>query len=87
MERIESLISKLNEQFRQNADPALLLGTVQLIQFELTKLKSNTQQSLGTAKVAVVLPISNVVGIAAGYEKYAPKVIEKAVGSKRNHGG
>jgi hypothetical protein len=79
MERIESLISKLNEQFQQNADPALLLGTVQLLQFELTKLKSNTQQSLGTAKVAVVLPISNVVGIAAGYEKYAPKVVEKAV--------
>ena len=79
MERIESLISKLNEQFQQNADPALLLGTVQLLQFELTKLKSNTKQSLGTAKVAVVLPISNVVGVAAGYEKYAPKVIEKEV--------
>ena len=79
MERIESLISKLNEQFQQNADPALLLGTVQLIQFELTKLKSNTQQSLGTAKVAVVLPISNVVGVAAGYEKYAPKVMEQEV--------
>lgn len=79
MERIEALISKLNEQFQQNADPALLLGTVQLIQFELTKLRSNAQQSLGTAKVAVVLPISNVVGIAAGYEKYAPKVVEKAV--------
>ena len=79
MERIESLISKLNEQFQQNADPALLLGTVQLLQFELTKLKSNAQQSLGTAKVGVVLPISNVVGVAAGYEKYAPKVMEKAV--------
>ena len=37
MERIETLISKLKEQFEQNADPALLLGTVQLLQFELTK--------------------------------------------------
>ena len=79
MERIESLIKKLNEQFQQNADPALLLGTVQLLQFELTRLKSNTQQSLGTAKVAVVLPISNVVSVAAGYEKYAPKPVEKTV--------
>ena len=79
MERLEALISKLNEQFQQNADPALLLGTVQLLQFELTRLKSNTQQSLGTAKVAVILPISNVVGVAAGYEKYAPKPVEKAV--------
>ncbi len=79
MERIESLISKLKEQFQQNADPALLLGTVQLLQFELTKMKSNGQQSLGTAKVAVVLPISNVVGVAAGYEKYAPRPVEKTV--------
>jgi hypothetical protein len=79
MERIESLISKLNEQFQQNADPALMLGTVQLLQFELSKLKSNALQSLGTAKVAVVLPISNVIGIAAGYEKYAPKPVEKPV--------
>ncbi len=79
MERIESLISKLNEQFQQNADPALLLGTVQLLQFELTKLRSTAQQSLGTAKVAVVLPISNIVGVAAGYEKYAPKPVDKTV--------
>lgn len=77
MERIESLIRKLNEQFQQQADPALLMGTVQLLQFELSKLNSNAQQSLGTAKVAVVLPISNIVGVAAGYEKYAPKPIEK----------
>ena len=79
MERIEDLIRKLNEQFQQNADPALLLGTVQLLQFELTKLRSNTQQSLGTAKVAVVLPIANMIGVAAGYEKYAPKPVEKPV--------
>jgi hypothetical protein len=79
MERIESLIRKLNEQFQQNADPALLLGTVQLLQFELSKIKSDSQQSLGTAKVAVVLPISNVIGVAAGYEKYAPRPVEKPV--------
>jgi hypothetical protein len=79
MERIEALLSKLNDQFQQNADPALLLGTVQLLQFELTKLKLNPLQSLGTAKVAVVLPISNVVGVAAGFEKYAPRPVEKTV--------
>ena len=79
MERIETLISKLNEQFQQNADPALLLGTVQLLQFELSKLNSNERQSLGTAKVAVVLPMNNLVSMAAGYEKYAPKPVEKTV--------
>jgi len=80
MERIEALISQLKEQFQQNADPAQMLGTVQLLQFELSKMKSNSQQSLGTAKVAVVLPIANVIGVAAGYEKYAPKpVVEKTM--------
>lgn len=80
MERIEVLISKLKEQFQQNADPALLLGTVQLLQFELTKLQQNRSQSLGTAKVAVMLPQSNVVGaVAAQFEKYAPKPVEKII--------
>lgn len=78
MERIEVLISKLKEQFQQNADPALLLGTVQLLQFELTKLQQNQSQSLGTAKVAVMLPQSNIAGaVAAQYEKYAPRPVEK----------
>lgn len=85
MERIEALISKLKEQFEQQADPALLLGTVQLLQFELTKLRAGNSYSLGTAKVAVVLPsvISNVgSSVTAGvsqYEKYAPKVAEMPV--------
>jgi hypothetical protein len=80
MERIESLISKLKEQFEQKADPALLLGTVQLLQFELTKLKSDKSYSLGTAKVAVVLPaatrsMAQTVATAdlSQYAKYAPK--------------
>lgn len=78
MERIEALIGKLKQQFEQNADPALLLGTVQLLQFELTKLKSNASQSLGTSKVAVLLPTVNAeppVGLSQ-YEKYAPKPVE-----------
>lgn len=81
MERIEALINQLKDQFQQNVDPAQMLGTVQLLQFELTKMKSSEQQSLGTAKVAVVLPIANVMGVAAGYEKYAPRpaVAEKSV--------
>jgi hypothetical protein len=81
MERIEALISQLKDQFQQNVDPAQMLGTVQLLQFELTKMKSSGQQSLGTAKVAVILPIANVMGVAAGYEKYAPRpaVAEKPV--------
>jgi len=78
MERIEILIGKLKEQFEKKADPAVLLGTVQLIQFELTKMTAMGTQTLGTAKVAVVLPtitITNSVPVSQ-YEKYAPKVAE-----------
>jgi hypothetical protein len=85
MERIEALISKLKEQFDQQADPSLLLGTVQLLQFELTKLRSGNSYSLGTAKVAVVLPsvitaVPNTAATATAsqYEKYAPKAVEEA---------
>jgi hypothetical protein len=80
MERIEFLITKLKDQFQQNADPNLMLGTVQLIQFELTRLRSNGMQSLGTAKVAVILPsVASVVAeaIPGEYQKYAPQPIEK----------
>ena len=74
MERIEALINKLKEQFDQKADPNLLLGTVQLLQFELSKLKTNGQQSLGTAKVAVILPLANIIGASiTPYDKYAPR--------------
>ena len=41
MERIEALINKLKEQHAQNANPSLLLGTVQLLQFELTKIQAS----------------------------------------------
>jgi hypothetical protein len=80
MERIEALISKLKEQFEQKTDPNVMLGTVQLLQFELTKLRSGAAQSLGTAKVSVILPSNNVV--SAQYEKYAPKPIEVPVEHK-----
>jgi hypothetical protein len=79
MERIEALIKKLKEQFDQQADPNLLLGTVQLLQFELTKVNGNSRPSLGTTKVAVVLPSAPSVAstITGGYERFAPKVEEQ----------
>lgn len=82
MERIEALIQKLKQQFEQQADPADMLGTVQLLQFELSKQQTMKQQSLGTAKVAVVLPamtmsMAAVEDISASYEKYAPKPVDE----------
>jgi hypothetical protein len=79
MERTEALIHKLKEQFAQNADPAVLLGTVQLLQFELTKLMTHGQQSLGTAKVAVILPAVKIAAAGpSSYEKYAPRPVDTA---------
>lgn len=78
MTRIQALISKLNEQLAENADPAQMLVTVQLLQNELAGQQG--AKVLGTSKVAVVLPAARV-GITASeshYEGYAPKpVLEK----------
>lgn len=76
MERIEALINKLKEQHAQQADPNLMLGTVQLLQFELARLRTGSTRQLGTSKVAVVLPATQA--IPPEYEKYAPRVAETA---------
>jgi hypothetical protein len=57
MERIQALIDKLYQQKQQNVNPAQLLFTVQLLQSELLKLQQKNG-TLGTAKVAVTLPVN-----------------------------
>ena len=57
MERIQALIDKLYQQKQQNANPAQLLMTVQLLHSELVKLQ-NRNGTLGTSKVAVTLPVN-----------------------------
>jgi type II secretory pathway pseudopilin PulG len=60
MERIKALISKLQEQLDQNSDVSAMMVTTQLLQVELQQAaQNNGRQHLGTAKVAVVLPISH----------------------------
>jgi len=56
MERIKGLIARLQEQNEGQATPAQLLVTVQLLQNELVQL-AGRGGSLGTAKVAVTLPV------------------------------
>jgi hypothetical protein len=74
MERIELLISRLQEQFDQNADPSQLLATVQELNEELTRqAQPRPAKTLGTSKVAVMMP----TGVSSNnyqYEKYAPRV-------------
>lgn len=56
MERIQALINRLQEQVKQNADVAQMQMTVQLLQSEISQLQRTSTRTLGTSKVAVVLP-------------------------------
>jgi hypothetical protein len=59
MERIQTLINRLQEQVKQNADVAQMQLTLQLLQSELNQLQlqKTSVRTLGTSKVSVVLPI------------------------------
>ena len=80
MERIEILISKLNEQCQQKATSEQMLFTLQLLQSELIS-KQQDNKTLGTSKVSVVMPTMMKVDSSA-YEKYAPKPADKSVVQK-----
>ena len=56
MERIQTLINRLQEQVKQNADVAQMQLTLQLLQSELNQLQKTLVRTLGTSKVSVVLP-------------------------------
>ena len=56
MERLADLISKLKEQFEQNADPSQLLIITQGIEAELSKRLAPARPALGSSKVSVVMP-------------------------------
>lgn len=77
MERIQALISKLNQQVAQEADATQLLATVQLLHNELLGQQQGARR-LGTSKVAVVLPPSMSVD-ALQYERYAPQPQERTI--------
>src|SRR5690349_7130149 len=90
MERLAQLIGKLNEQFEQNADPAQLLVTTQLIEAELLRQSTAPQKVLGTSKIAVVMPAAN-----RAYKAEAPVlqqideqlVVNKPVEKNGHHNG
>lgn len=81
MERIQALIAQLKQQADDNAEPSQLLQTVQLLQHQLMGLQPAAARpparSLGTSKVAVMLPSANKLDPPPEYEKYAPKPVDK----------
>jgi len=78
MERIRVLIARLKEQAEQSASPSQMLVTVQMLQNELYQLQVNGNFSLGTSKVAVMLP--KTVNISVSQE--APKKTDAKVEKK-----
>jgi hypothetical protein len=82
MERLSQLISKLNEQFAQNADPFQLLVTTQLIETELVQMSTSTHRTGNSSKVSVVMPAANghsYQNRRAAEEKSAPAVVNTPV--------
>lgn len=77
MERIQALIDKLNQQKQQNATPAQLLLTVQLLQSELLKFQ-HRNGTLGTAKVAVTLPANMNFPVEIAEQEEIPTEIKPA---------
>lgn len=55
MERVETLLKKLQDQFAQHASPAQLLLTVQMIQSELIHVQQNNGASYDRDPVAVTV--------------------------------
>ena len=74
MERIQILISKLKEQAEQNASPSQMLLTVQMLQNELYQVQVNGNYTLGTSKVAVMLPKTVNINLPQEVQKTAAKV-------------
>ena len=73
MERIRVLIARLMEQTEQNASPSQMLVTVQMLQNELYQLQVNGNFSLGTSKVAVMLPKTVNISVSPEVQKKAEK--------------
>src|SRR5205085_7624236 len=64
MERIRTLINKLQKQLDQKAEATVMLGTVKVLQLELSALSASDKQQT-SSKVSVVMPSSSGFPIQA----------------------
>jgi hypothetical protein len=58
MERLQELISQLQEQHERKVDPSQMLLTIRLLEAELTSMSGRATLNRGSAKVAVMMPSS-----------------------------
>jgi len=87
MERIEALISKLNDQYREKAGATQMLITIRMLEAALAEHSQKSYNTLGTSKVAVVLPRSSGNTYNKQQQEEQPAeslVMEKEVVSNNN---
>ena len=85
MERIQSLINRLQEQLDQRAGAVQMLATIQLLQAELGQSAQGTGKILGTSKVAVMMPSATQYFRKQEEEKeISPPAIQKNKPKPRN---
>ena len=82
MERIQTLINRLQEQVKQNAEVAHMQLTLQLLQAELNQLQKSSVRTLGTSKVAVVLP-TRVTIAASPVVESQPEEVQSVISSPK----
>lgn len=87
MERIHALINRLQEQVKQNADVAQMQMTVQLLQTEINQLQRSSTRTLGTSKVAVVLPTPVRVAPVVESEPEVEQAVISTPRSKQKNNG
>lgn len=71
------LIARLKEQVEQNASPSQMLVTVQMLQNELYQLQVNGNFTLGTSKVAVMLPKTVNISVSQEAQKKTEDKVER----------
>lgn len=79
MERVETLLKKLQEQFTQKAPAAKLLLTVQMLQAELLHLETGKNPSSANIVVTVVQPATNMSAIQNSLPPAIAPIEEKII--------
>ena len=61
MERVETLLQKLQQQFNEGVSAELLLNTVQMLQLELAHLRDNKSEELARNETVTIKSAALVV--------------------------
>jgi hypothetical protein len=81
MERVETLLRKLQQQFNEGNSAELLLDTVQMLQLELAFLRDKEAEKLAEIEPAPILSVPPVIQKPLASATYAiPEVEKKIIG-------